>query len=174
MSPAHTKILLVSGIFLMVALTLRKTPTGTLIITKVTSAINSAVWSIDPRGNQYDAQFTATELKYGLPKGLLRRMAYQESRFNPAAKSPVGASGLMQFMPATAAAYGFDPLNAVYSIEYAGQMMHGLYKTFGQWGLALAGYNWGSGNVAKFLAGTKTMPAETIAYMKQATDVGVV
>ncbi|MEY9962762.1 cell wall-associated NlpC family hydrolase [Streptacidiphilus sp. MAP12-16] len=40
---------------------------------------------------------------------LLAAQMYQESGFNPAAVSPVGAQGMAQFMPATWAIYGMDP-----------------------------------------------------------------
>ncbi len=131
-------------------------------------------WKIDPRGNKYDAQFDAAEKKYSLPKGLMRRMAYQESRFNPSAKSPVGALGLMQFMPATAKEFGIDPLNPAQAIDAAGKYMSSLYRQAGSWTAALAAYNWGIGRVLKFQKGIiKKMPDETIAYLKIAEDIGV-
>lgn len=149
---------------------------GILILTQTTKGqqiMNSALWKIDPRGNKYDPAFVAAETANGLPAGLLRRMAYQESRFNPAVRSPAGAIGLMQFMPATAAAYGLNPLDPVASINAAGKMMLSLHKQFGRWDYALAAYNWGSGNLTKYLAGKRTMPAETVAYMAQASDLGL-
>lgn len=142
---------------------------GLLIVT--TKKASDMFWKIDPRGNPYDADFTAAEKANGLPAGLLRRMAYQESRFNPSAKSPAGAVGLLQFMPATAKEYGIDPLNAKQSIAAAGRYMAKLYKMTGTWSGALAGYNWGIGNVQK--KGIHNAPAETVAYMKIADDVGV-
>jgi soluble lytic murein transglycosylase-like protein len=39
---------------------------------------------------------------YALPEGFLARLIWQESRFDPAAISPVGAQGIAQFMPGTA------------------------------------------------------------------------
>jgi soluble lytic murein transglycosylase-like protein len=129
-------------------------------------------WRLDPRGNKYDAAFTTAEHKHGLPAGLLRRMAYQESRFNPSAKSPVGALGLMQFMPATAAQFGINPLDPFASIEAAGKYMASLFRQTGSWTGALAAYNWGIGNVLK--KGLGRAPNETVAYMSMAADVGVV
>lgn len=128
-------------------------------------------WKIDPRGNKYDALFNAAEARYGLPAGLLRRMAYQESRFNPSAKSQVGALGLLQFMPATAASFGINPLDPVQSIDAAGKYMAQLRKQAGSWTGAVAAYNWGIGNVLR--KGLANAPAETVAYMQIAADVGV-
>lgn len=128
-------------------------------------------WKIDPRGNQYDAAFSAAEKKYILPAGLLRRMAYQESRFNKDAVSPVGAIGLMQFMPATAKDFGIDPHDPIASINAAGEYMSQLYRATGTWTNALAAYNWGLGNLRK--KGFANAPAETVAYAKMANDVGV-
>lgn len=129
-------------------------------------------WKVDPRGNQYDAAFSSAEKTYKLPAGLLRRMAYQESRFNPAAVSPVGAVGLMQFMPATAKEFGIDARIPAQSIDAAGKYMAQLYKITGTWAKALAAYNWGIGNVQR--KGMEKAPAETIAYAAMAADIGVV
>lgn len=128
-------------------------------------------WKIDPRGNKYDAAFTAAETKYHLPDGWLRRQAWQESRFNPNARSKAGALGLMQFMPATAKEYGIDPLNPLQSIDAAGKYMAKLYRQTGSWAKAAAAYNWGIGNLQR--NGIQNAPAETLAYMKIAADVGV-
>src|SRR5262249_19077611 len=49
-----------------------------------------------------------------LPLEFLTRLIWQESRFDPAAVSPVGAQGVAQFMPKTAVSRGlanpFDPI----------------------------------------------------------------
>lgn len=110
-------------------------------------------------------------LRHGLPAGLLRRMAYQESRFNPSARSPVGALGILQFMPTTAAEFKINPLDPFASIEAAGKYMAQLKKSTGTWTGALAAYNWGIGNVQR--KGLSAAPKETVAYMAMAADVGV-
>lgn len=149
---------------------------GLLLLTyygkeQIMATVNSALWKIDPRGNKYDAAFAAAEQANGLPAGLLRRMAYQESHFNPSARSPVGALGLMQFMPATAADFGINPLDPFQSIAAAGRYMAQLYRMAGSWRGAVAAYNWGIGNVQR--KGLAAAPKETVAYMQIAADVGV-
>ena len=47
---------------------------------------------------------------YTLNKALVYALTWQESRFDPLAVSPVGAIGLMQVMPASAAEIGADPV----------------------------------------------------------------
>lgn len=60
----------------------------------------------------------------GLPDGLLVAMIQQESGFNPnTSPSSVGAIGIAQFMPATAASLGLDPTNAHDSIWAAARMV---------------------------------------------------
>lgn len=143
---------------------------GVILIFGGKKAVDN-IWKIDPRGNKFDPLFDAAEKANGLPPGLLRRMAYQESRFNPEARSPVGALGLMQFMPATAKEFNINPLNPAQSIAAAGKYMAQLHKQAGNWKGAVAAYNWGIGNVLR--KGLAKAPAETIAYMQIAADVGV-
>ena len=104
----------------------------------------------------------------GVPPELIW-VAEVESSFNPAARSPVGALGLFQFMPATAESFGMslrpvdqrlDPeLNARAAAEYLRQ----LYKRFGSWSLALAAYNGGQGRVARLLRQHEASRFEEIA-----------
>ncbi|MBQ7963276.1 MAG: transglycosylase SLT domain-containing protein [Alistipes sp.] len=97
-------------------------------------------------------------LRAGLPVEL-RAMAIIESALQVKAVSRVGASGLWQFMPVTARAYGlevnsmvderFDPYK---STKAACKYMKDLYKMYNDWSLAIAAYNCGPGNVNKALA----------------------
>ncbi len=54
----------------------------------------------------YDALVRKYADRYGFDWRLVTAQMYQESRFNPKAKSQVGAKGLMQLMPRTAKAMG--------------------------------------------------------------------
>lgn len=119
---------------------------------------------------QYAATISATESRYGLPADMLARLLYQESRYRPdiisgATRSPVGALGIAQFMPATAAELGIDPLNPAQAIDGAGRYLSRLFQSFGNWSEALAAYNWGMGNVQR--KGLAAAPRETRNYYAQ-------
>lgn len=87
---------------------------------------------------------------HGVDPGLLAAVAKNESGFNPRAVSPVGAQGLMQFMPATAARFGVDPFDPASAIDGAARYLRQLQDQFGSVELALAAYNAGPGNVSKY------------------------
>lgn len=92
-------------------------------------------------------------IKEGLDPAIFIAQLNQESGFNPKAKNPKsGAIGIAQFMPSTAKGMGFtagvDPLR---DIRMAAQYMKSKLRMYnGDYRLALASYNAGSGNVAKY------------------------
>jgi cell wall-associated NlpC family hydrolase len=129
--------------------------------------VRPASLSATSKSAPYDAAFTQAEQKYGLPAGLLSAVAKQESGYNPTAKSPAGAQGLMQFMPGTARDMGIDPLDPAQAIDGAGRLLASHLKSFGSVDLALAAYNAGPGNVRKY--GGIPPFTETQNYVKKIT-----
>ncbi len=91
-----------------------------------------------------------TELReHRMPEDLMW-VAMIESGFDPRAKSPAGAVGLWQFMPATGDVYGLEQdryldqrKNPRLATKAAAHHLHDLYMRFGSWDLALAAYNMG-------------------------------
>ncbi len=118
--------------------------------------------------------------KYNIPLEM-KYLVVVESALNPLAKSPVGATGLWQFMYQTGRQYGLkvssyvdERSDVLKSTEAACKYLSKLYEIFGDWDLALAAYNSGPGNVTKALrrSGSKNywnlrnfLPRETAGYV---------
>lgn len=99
-----------------------------------------------------DAIFNKAAKTYGVDVKLLKAIAKQESNFKTDVVSKAGAQGVMQLMPATAKAMGvknaMDPeQNIMGGAKLISQLLD---KYDGDVKLALAGYNAGTGNVAKY------------------------
>lgn len=127
------------------------------------------------KSNQaYVTHIRAVEKQLGLPADLLVRVAYQECRFRAdiitgQKVSSAGAKGMFQLMPVHWKLV--NPLDWKASAVYAGGYLKAHYKRFGTWREALAAYNWGQGNLAKF--GIAKAPLETRNYYGQIlADVG--
>lgn len=101
---------------------------------------------------ELDAIFDEAAEKYDVDAKFLKSIAKCESDFDPACVSHSGATGIMQLMPATAAELGvsdsYDPYqNIMGGAQYISELLD---KYNGDTSLALAAYNAGSGNVAKY------------------------
>jgi len=112
----------------------------------------------------------------------MKYLAIVESTLNPRARSRVGARGLWQFMYLTGRQYKLnvnsyvddrqDPIKATIA---ACKYLSDLYNIFGDWGLALAAYNSGPGNVSKAIKRSggyrnywnlrQYLPRETAGYV---------
>lgn len=81
---------------------------------------------------------------------LFQSLIKQESRFNNAAVSHVGARGFCQLMPGTAADLGVDPRDPWQNLDGGARYIATQLNTFGRIDHALAAYNAGPGNVNKY------------------------
>lgn len=125
-----------------------------------------------------EAIFEEASKKYNVPKDLIKAIAKAESDFRPDATSKAGAQGIMQLMPATARELGvtdsYDPYqNIMGGTKYISQM---LAKYNGDISLALAAYNAGSNNVAKYggippFKETQNYVAKVTGYMNNGVEV---
>lgn len=97
--------------------------------------------------------------------GLLRAVAWTESRGRVDALSNKGAIGVMQLMPATAAELGVDPRDAASNIAGGAAYLARQISRFGSVPLALAAYNAGPGAVLRW--GGIPPYAETQGYVAQ-------
>jgi soluble lytic murein transglycosylase len=92
---------------------------------------------------------------------LVHALSRQESEFSPRARSPVGATGLMQLMPATARSVAkqfkvkYEPARLavpVYNIQLGEAFLGDLIRNYsGSYVLALAAYNAGGGRVQEWI-----------------------
>lgn len=142
------------------------TDAATAIVEDLMATANSLLGRWRPPAQYADA-IAQAESTHGIPRDILARLLWQESRYRPdiitgAVRSPAGALGIAQFMPATAREMGIDPLDPWQAIDGAARYLSQLYGQFGTWAQALAAYNWGPGNVRR--KGLGAAPAETRNY----------
>lgn len=101
--------------------------------------------------------------QYGIDVDVAKRLIFQESGFNPRAKSGKGARGLTQLMPATATSLGItrqqlrsdDPKDKRAVVEAGMKYFKTQLKDYNNdYQLALAAYNAGPGTVNDFIKGS--------------------
>lgn len=81
---------------------------------------------------------------------LFQSLVKQESRFNQAARSSVGAIGLCQLMPGTAGDLGVNAYDALDNLNGGAKYITRQLQRYGRIDFALAAYNAGPGNVNKY------------------------
>jgi hypothetical protein len=122
----------------------------------------------------YQPVIDASAAKYGIDPAWLTRLLHQENGFRPTGTSPAGAQGIAQFMPGTAARYGVNVNDPSSSIDGAAHYLSDNLKMFGgNQGLATAAYNWGEGNVQKWLKSGGGVPKETQQYVSNITGTPI-
>lgn len=141
----------------------------------VSPAINSGSVKLEASGlscsADLDAIFNEAASKYGVDAKFLKAIAKCESDFSTECTSRSGAMSIMQLMPQTAASLGvtnaYDPYqNIMGGARYISEK---LTQYNGDKSLALAAYNAGSGNVAKYggippFKETQNYVAKVMAY----------
>jgi len=118
----------------------------------------------------------------------LRYIAVIESLLDPEAVSPVGATGMWQFMPGTARMYGLEVSDDVDErLDYKKSTIAAVYylkdlkDQFGDWFLAMAAYNCGPGNIRTHIRRSNgnycfqkikhRLPQETYEYVPKFTAI---
>jgi len=124
--------------------------------------------AVDAR-HAYDEIVDDAAAAYKLDPRIIKAVMETESAFNSMAVSPVGALGLMQLMPEVAEELGVtDPMDPRQNIMGGAKYLKRLLDSHdGNVRLALASYNAGPGNVAKY----RNVPPfkETRNYVKKVT-----
>lgn len=132
----------------------------------------------------YRAAARAAATRFGIDPDVFERQIGQESGFNPNAASPAGAKGIAQFMPATAAGYGIDPMKPMEALNAAANMDAGNLKKYGSYERMLSAYNSGRAdaykdpnfahgetyNYVKTIMGKAKIPAGTIPLTGKGVD----
>ena len=130
-----------------------------------------------PAGKTVDPHdlIRAASMKYKVPEAMVRSIMAAESAFNPLARSPKGAVGLMQVMPSTAKEMGYNPHipqeNVNAGVKYL-RMLLDKYENTKDWlRRVIAAYNAGPGAVDKYRGvppykETRTYVARVLSYMK--------
>ena len=133
-----------------------------------TTGIRSTRPVLAERARAYDSLITEHSRTNGVRPDLVRAVMQVESGFNPLARSPKGAMGLMQLMPATAKQYGVkNPFNPAENVRAGVAYLRELLDRYqNNEELALAAYNAGPGAVDKH--GQSVPPyRETQSYVAQ-------
>lgn len=123
---------------------------------------------------QHEPAIVEAAARHGIDPSLLAIMVWAESRGRTDARSPVGARGLLQLMPSTAAEIAQQrglPTHAparldepAYNLDLGAWYLARQLERYGDLSLALAAYNAGPGRVAAYERGEAELPEQTRRY----------
>ena len=127
---------------------------------------------------RYEAVVRGHARNYDLDPALIAAVIYQESRFRPGVRSPSGAIGLMQILPATARGIAVrtggtrfevsDLYDPEINVRYGSWYLRHLLDRYRDERLALAAYNAGQRNVDAWRRrGVEIQFAETRHYVER-------
>lgn len=128
------------------------------------------------RGRQVEGPAWAEALvakyaaRHGVEPALARAVAAAESSWDPRARSPAGAVGMMQLMPGTARELGVDPTDAEQNVEGGLRYLAWLLRRFGTVEGALVAYNAGPGYADRFLGGQVALYGETREFVRRVLE----
>jgi hypothetical protein len=129
---------------------------------RCTSAAPAARAVID----ELASEITALAGQHRVAPALIRAVIAAESSGNPCAVSRAGAIGLMQLMPATAAALGVDPWNPLDNLRGGVTYLASMLRAYGEdVRLALIAYNAGPQHADRVRAGRAVAYRETRRYL---------
>lgn len=131
---------------------------------------------------EYEQIIRGHARNYELEPELLAAVIYQESKFEPNARSSSGAVGLMQLLPATAKGIALrtggdrfvvsDLLDPELNIRYGAWYLHHLLERYDDEATALAAYNAGQTNVDRWRAdGLAIQFDETREYVARVQEL---
>lgn len=143
----------------------KDTATGRVPIADV-RCMGLAPASVARRAARFEARIVELATAHDIGANLVKAVITEESCFDPAAVSRAGARGLMQLMPETAAWLKVaDPDDPDANLRAGIRYLASLKRRFEDTELALAAYNAGPGNVARY--GGVPPFAETRRYLER-------
>lgn len=115
--------------------------------------------------NRFAGLIRRASARFGVDEALVKAVIRAESDFDATTVSTVGAAGLMQLMPETAADLGVrDRFNPEENVMAGTRYLRGFLEKYqGDLDRVLAAYNWGPGNVDR--KGIDVLPLETTNYL---------
>ena len=120
------------------------------VVTSRGAAAPPAAWL--PSNKWWDFIASAAD-RHGVDERLVHAVIQVESNYASNARSPKGAVGLMQLMPATAARFGAESVESLLdprvNVDIGVRYLRELLDRFGRTDLALAAYNAGEGAVVR-------------------------